>query len=74
MERANVTGESEDCNPRTTLTTFDLTTTASTRLGFAPSRTMARSTKALRSGHITYMRTDSVNLGAEAVAKISQCD
>src|SRR3989344_2962928 len=68
---ANVTEKAEDRNPRPPFTTSTLQQTASTRLGFAPSRTMRAAQKLYEAGHITYMRTDSVNLGAEAVAKMA---
>jgi len=68
---ANVGEKSEERNPRPPFTTSTLQQTASTRLGFAPSRTMRAAQKLYEAGHITYMRTDSVNLGAEAVAKMA---
>ncbi len=52
--------------PRAPFTTSTLQQTASSRLGFSPSRTMGIAQKLYESGHITYMRTDSVNLGAAA--------
>ena len=61
----------EDRNPRPPFTTSTLQQTASTRLGFAPSRTMRAAQKLYEAGHITYMRTDSVNLAKEAVAKMA---
>ena len=68
---ANITEKAEERNPRPPFTTSTLQQTASTRLGFAPSRTMRAAQKLYEAGHITYMRTDSVNLGAEAVAKMA---
>ncbi|MCR4276162.1 MAG: type I DNA topoisomerase [Candidatus Parcubacteria bacterium] len=68
---ATVGEKSEERNPRPPFTTSTLQQTASTRLGFAPSRTMRAAQKLYEAGHITYMRTDSVNLGAEAVAKMA---
>ncbi len=50
--------------------TSTLQQAASSRLGFSPSRTMGIAQKLYESGHITYMRTDSTNLGAQAVAQI----
>ncbi len=47
-------------------TTSTLQQVASTRLGFSPSRTMGVAQKLYESGFITYMRTDSMNLGKEA--------
>jgi len=66
-----VTEKNEGRNPRPPFTTSTLQQTASTRLGFAPSRTMRAAQKLYEAGHITYMRTDSVNLGAEAVSKMA---
>ncbi|MBU6388576.1 type I DNA topoisomerase [Patescibacteria group bacterium] len=68
---ADITEKSEERNPRPPFTTSTLQQTASTRLGFAPSRTMRAAQKLYEAGHITYMRTDSVNLGTEAVAKMA---
>ncbi|HVB19936.1 MAG TPA: type I DNA topoisomerase [Candidatus Paceibacterota bacterium] len=68
---AGVTEKTEERNPRPPFTTSTLQQTASTRLGFAPSKTMRAAQKLYEAGHITYMRTDSVNLGAEAVAKMA---
>ena len=68
---ADVGEKSEERNPRPPFTTSTLQQTASTRLGFAPSRTMRAAQKLYEAGHITYMRTDSVNLGTEAVAKMA---
>lgn len=68
---ASVTEKAEERNPRPPFTTSTLQQTASTRLGFAPSRTMRAAQKLYEAGHITYMRTDSVNLGAEAITKMA---
>jgi len=68
---AGVTEKAEERNPRPPFTTSTLQQTASTRLGFAPSRTMRAAQKLYEAGHITYMRTDSVNLSKEAVAKMA---
>jgi DNA topoisomerase-1 len=55
---------------RAPFTTSTLQQTASSRLGFSPSRTMQIAQRLYEAGHITYMRTDSVNLGAAARAAI----
>lgn len=56
--------------PRAPFTTSTLQQVASTRLGFAPSRTMQVAQKLYEQGHITYMRTDSTNVSAVAQAQI----
>ena len=43
---------------------------AARKLGFAARRTMQTAQRLYEAGHITYMRTDSVNLAAEAVAAL----
>ncbi len=57
-------------SPRAPFTTSTLQQTASSRLGFSPSRTMQVAQKLYEAGHITYMRTDSTNLAAVAQAQI----
>jgi DNA topoisomerase-1 len=52
--------------------TSTLQQTASSRLGFSPSRTMFLAQKLYEAGHITYMRTDSTNLSTKAIQEISQ--
>lgn len=63
----DVTERAEERNPRPPFTTSTMQQAASTRLGFAPSRTMRAAQKLYEAGHITYMRTDSVNLGVQSV-------
>jgi len=55
---------------RAPFTTSTLQQTASSRLGFSPSRTMQVAQKLYEAGHITYMRTDSTNLSAQAQKQI----
>lgn len=57
-------------SPYPPFTTSTLQQAASSRLGFAPSRTMKVAQKLYEAGHITYMRTDSTNLGKDAVGAI----
>ncbi len=57
-------------SPRPPFTTSTLQQAASSRLGFSPSRAMQIAQKLYERGHITYMRTDSTNLGAAAKAQI----
>ena len=52
--------------PRAPFITSTLQQSASSRFGLAPSRTMQLAQKLYESGHITYMRTDSTNLGGAA--------
>jgi DNA topoisomerase-1 len=57
-------------SPKPPFTTSTLQQTASTRLGFTPSRTMGAAQKLYEGGHITYMRTDSTTLSSQALKQI----
>jgi DNA topoisomerase I len=57
--------------PRAPFITSTLQQAASSRLGFAPSRTMSIAQRLYEAGHITYMRTDSTNLSKVALAQIA---
>lgn len=57
-------------SPRAPFTTSTLQQTASSRLGFSPSRTMQIAQKLYEAGHITYMRTDSTTLSKVAQSQI----
>lgn len=54
-------------NPAPPFITSTLQQEAARKLGFAARRTMTAAQRLYEAGHITYMRTDSVNLAAEAV-------
>jgi DNA topoisomerase-1 len=58
-------------SPMPPFTTSTLQQEASRRLGFTVSQTMMIAQRLYEAGHITYMRTDSVNLSNEALAAIS---
>lgn len=57
-------------SPRPPFTTSTLQQVASSRLGFAPSRTMGIAQKLYEAGFITYMRTDSTTLSKQALGHI----
>lgn len=57
-------------SPRAPFTTSTLQQTASSRLGYSPSRTMQIAQKLYEAGHITYMRTDSTTLSSAAQSQI----
>ena len=57
-------------SPRPPFTTSTLQQSASSHLGFSPSRTMGIAQKLYEQGLITYMRTDSVNLAVSAQGQI----
>jgi DNA topoisomerase-1 len=57
-------------SPKAPFTTSTLQQSASSRLGFSPSRTMSVAQRLYEAGLITYMRTDSTNLSSQAVGQI----
>ena len=59
-------------SPAPPFTTSTLQQEASRKLGFPVSMTMSVAQRLYENGHITYMRTDSVNLSAEAVAAMGK--
>ena len=56
--------------PKAPFTTSTLQQAASSRLGFAPSKTMMIAQRLYEAGHITYMRTDSTTLSLVAQKQI----
>ncbi len=58
-------------NPSAPFTTSTLQQEASNRLGYSPRYTMQLAQRLYESGHITYMRTDSVNLSNLALDSMS---
>src|SRR3990167_4896604 len=58
-------------NPNAPFTTSTLQQEANSRLGFSAKSTMSAAQKLYQEGKITYMRTDSVNLSAQALSQIT---
>lgn len=58
--------------PSAPFTTSTLQQEASRKLGFGVAKTMSIAQKLYENGHITYMRTDSINLSDTALGDISQ--
>ena len=52
--------------------TSTLQQAASTRLGFSVRKTMTLAQRLYEAGHVTYMRTDSTNIAAEALAAVRE--
>ena len=59
-------------SPAPPFTTSTLQQEASRKLGFTVSQTMLVAQKLYEAGHITYMRTDSLNLSSLAISTISR--
>jgi DNA topoisomerase-1 len=66
---ADVTSSNATRSPRAPFTTSTLQQAASSRLGYAPSRTMSLAQRLYEAGHITYMRTDSTNVSGVALGE-----
>ena len=63
----SVTKKPAKKSPTAPFTTSTLQQEASLKLGFSVSRTMSVAQRLYEAGHITYMRTDSVNLSQTAI-------
>ena len=68
----SVTENPTEKKPTPPFTTSTLQQEASRKLGFSVSRTMSAAQKLYEEGHITYMRTDSVNLSNQAIKSIKK--
>jgi len=58
-------------NPGAPFTTSTLQQEASSKLGYSPRSTMQLAQRLYEAGHITYMRTDSVNLSTQALGAMT---
>jgi len=58
-------------SPGAPFTTSTLQQEASSKLGYSPRSTMSLAQRLYEAGHITYMRTDSVNLSAQALGAMT---
>lgn len=68
---SDVTTSPSTRNPGAPFTTSTLQQEANSRLGFGSKATMSSAQKLYQSGKITYMRTDSVNLSAQALGQMT---
>lgn len=58
-------------NPSAPFTTSTLQQEASSKFGFSPRSTMQLAQRLYEAGHITYMRTDSLNLSSQALGALT---
>lgn len=68
---SDITKKPGSRNPSAPFTTSTLQQEASNRLGFSPRLTMQLAQRLYEAGHITYMRTDSVNLSKLALGAMT---
>lgn len=69
---ANIEKKPGSRSPSAPFTTSTLQQEASSRLGFSPRSTMSLAQRLYEAGHITYMRTDSVNLSTQATSAMGE--
>lgn len=69
-EVTDIAVKTQSLHPYPPYTTSTLQQSAYNVLGFTAKRTMGLAQALYQAGHITYMRTDSVNLGSKAVKQI----
>ena len=69
---ADITVKEIRRNPSPPFTTSTLQQEAARKLGYSAKQTMVIAQKLYENGHITYMRTDSVNLAESALAQAHQ--
>ncbi|HSW74306.1 MAG TPA: type I DNA topoisomerase [Candidatus Saccharimonadales bacterium] len=68
---ANISKKPGSRSPGAPFTTSTLQQEASSKLGYSPRSTMQLAQRLYEAGHITYMRTDSVNLSTQALGAMT---
>lgn len=68
---ADVSKKPANRSPSAPFTTSTLQQEASNKLGYSPRNTMQLAQRLYEAGHITYMRTDSLNLSTQALGAMS---
>ena len=68
---ADITQKPGTRSPGAPFTTSTLQQEASSKLGYSPRATMRTAQRLYEAGHITYMRTDSVNLSTQALGAMT---
>jgi len=68
---ANIAQKPGTRSPGAPFTTSTLQQEASSKLGYSPRNTMQLAQRLYEAGHITYMRTDSVNLSTQALGAMT---
>ena len=68
---ADITKKPGTRNPSAPFTTSTLQQEASSKLGLSPRNTMSLAQRLYEAGHITYMRTDSLNISGDALSAMT---